>query len=252
MTVRMILVNFHETNELFIARARAAAEQAYAGDTNPVEGVSRSAAVVFAVTAVTTDHQMVAAAWLQGPVKDLKLGIEQVALDFGYLVAGMIRSVVYPQTLLFWGRADSRVQTLMLAISVSRLVTFEREDWCLLPEILETVGSQLQVMAEADPYLQGMVRGQIKNARTYLKEVVGNAPHGTARLSIGYPSTLGAYRLLTATAFGRDSLAVKWLDDEIARSANGVGEVVSAPEQQMLEVIRHLVTESSQPELGAV
>ncbi len=53
-------------------------------------------------------------------------------------------------------------------------------------------------------------------------------------LSTGMPSTLGSYLKLCSIFFGDDSPQVKFINDKIATSPNGVDEEVIAEESQMM------------------
>jgi hypothetical protein len=60
------------------------------------------------------------------------------------------------------------------------------------------------------------------------------------KLSIGEDSTLGSYLKLTALFFGKDSPAVAYLKDEIAKAPNGEREEVLVDESQMVYVLSHI------------
>lgn len=57
------------------------------------------------------------------------------------------------------------------------------------------------------------------------------------KLSTGDDSTLGNYLKLSIPVFGKDSKAVKFLQEKIAESPNGEQEEVLADERQMLYLL---------------
>lgn len=57
------------------------------------------------------------------------------------------------------------------------------------------------------------------------------------KLSTGQDATLGNYRKITASIFGEDDPAVKFLDERIAESPNGKNEEVITVESQMIQLI---------------
>lgn len=59
-------------------------------------------------------------------------------------------------------------------------------------------------------------------------------------LSLGIDSTLGNYKKLCETFFGKDSPQVKFIDTKIAESPNGVDEEVLADESQMIMLLASL------------
>lgn len=61
------------------------------------------------------------------------------------------------------------------------------------------------------------------------------------KLTTGQDSTLGNYRSLTITVFGKDNKAVEFLDQKIADAANGENEEVLADETQMIQLIQSML-----------
>lgn len=57
------------------------------------------------------------------------------------------------------------------------------------------------------------------------------------KLTTGHDSTLGNYITLTSLVFGKDSRAVKYLQQKVAASAKGEDEEVLAPESQMIMLL---------------
>jgi hypothetical protein len=60
------------------------------------------------------------------------------------------------------------------------------------------------------------------------------------KLSTGDDATLGNYRKMAAAVFGKESKAVKFLDDKIAESPNGENEEVIADEGQMVYLLGNM------------
>jgi len=65
------------------------------------------------------------------------------------------------------------------------------------------------------------------------------------KLSTGQDSTLGNYLTLTRAVFGRESKAVRFLEQKIAESPNGEDEEVISDEAQMINLL-------AQIDMGAV
>ena len=65
------------------------------------------------------------------------------------------------------------------------------------------------------------------------------------KLSTGQDSTLGNYLMLTRAVFGRESKAVRFLEQKIAESPNGEDEEVISDEAQMINLL-------AQIDIGAV
>lgn len=57
------------------------------------------------------------------------------------------------------------------------------------------------------------------------------------KMSTGDDATLGNYRKMTIAVFGKDSKAVKFLDDKIVDSPNGEDEEVLSDESQMVYLL---------------
>ena len=57
------------------------------------------------------------------------------------------------------------------------------------------------------------------------------------KLSTGDDATLGNYRKLASVFFGKNSKAVKFLDDKITTSKNGDKEEVLTDETQMIRLL---------------
>jgi hypothetical protein len=65
------------------------------------------------------------------------------------------------------------------------------------------------------------------------------------QLSTGHDSTLKSYRELSVAIFGKDSGAVQYIDDLIAKSPDGENEEVLADEGQMIYLLTTLTLEDT-------
>jgi hypothetical protein len=61
------------------------------------------------------------------------------------------------------------------------------------------------------------------------------------KLSTGDDATLGNYRKIMVAMFGEQNKAVKFLDDKIEDSPNGINEEVIAAESQMIHLLGSIV-----------
>lgn len=242
-----------ETSDEFIGRAAAFAELMHQGQARKYTGepyIEHPMQVAYYVSRVTEDKDVLAAAWLHDVVEDTPATFEEISSQFGFSVSGMVRAL---SNLLKpedgnreWRKekyfkvieaSDADVQTIKVADFVSNTPSILMHDWSFARVYLKEYNEALDLFTKADPQLVSMARAQLQRGWFYLEEVIGNAPQDTKILSSGHPSTLGAYKMLATTVFGKDSLAVAFINQKILESENGVGEVVIQEESQMVNLL---------------
>lgn len=245
-----------ETPEQFVQRAVDFATKAHEGQLRKYTGeayIVHPMSVAFLVARVNLDPKVIAAAWLHDTVEDTKATLDEIAQQFGFLVAGMVRTLSDLQTLHDGNRslrkkkhadqlaaADADVQTIKTADLIDNSISILLHDWNFARVYIPEMEHLIEVMDKAHPFLRSMAQDSIKNSKSYLKDVVGDYPQTGKKISTGHPSCLGTYKMLATKVFGSNSPAVDYLTKKISMSSHGVGEPVLADESQMLSMLTNL------------
>ena len=118
------------------------------------------------VSSVTSDSDMIAAAWLHDVVEDTPVSIEEIEAEFGAEVAGMVAGVtkVIDGTTIgrdkaaeiniaHVGRGDSRIKTIKLADVIDNISDIVEHDPEFAVIYLAEKKALLKVLQEGDPRL---------------------------------------------------------------------------------------------------
>lgn len=237
--------NQAESEEGYINRAAEFAEKAYKGFSVPgremVPFMTHVVEVVYLMSRITQDPATLAAAWLHDTVSINRASYEEIAKEFGYVVAGLVR--------LSTEKRDDPLEhfkviednptavNLVLADYIASVRNSAVIDWVAVRGMVASL-KQLAFNEKGDERLRRVAKVTVQETENYLNNVIKDTPETCHRLSTGHPATLGIYRMLSIQSWSPECPAVKYLTKEIEKY--GVSKEVMLGEMKVLDVLQAL------------
>jgi hypothetical protein len=240
-----------ESPDEFIVRAADFAYNRHKGQLRPYlndEYFNHLAEVAILVSRVTDNPIAIAIAYLHDTIEDNKATLDEIAQEFGFVVAAGVDALTDRMTPADGNRAFRKkayadrfndhkvphVHTVKVADLIVNTTSIVAFDYAFARTYIPEKRYLLEQLKLADGRLIEEAERQLKKAEDYLENVVGNVKEGAPKLSNGFPATLGAYRMLASISFGPESPATKFLNEEIELAPNGPGQLVSVSEADMV------------------